>query len=144
MKLRRLYGAGPAHLLAAVASFAVAAWALSRVLGLLSDPVRFLAWLAGAIVAHDLVLFPVYTALGLVTARVVAGPALNHLRVPILLCALSLLVWFPLILHRNPAGYMRASGMSADVYLERWLLLSAALLVGSAVILALRRRGLRQ
>jgi hypothetical protein len=106
--------------------------------------VRFVAWLAGAIVAHDLVLFPIYTALGLVVARVVAGAALNHLRVPILLCALALLVWFPLILRKRPAGYMRATGMSADVYLERWLLLSAALLVGSAVILALRRRGLRQ
>ena len=144
MKPLRLYGAGPEHLLAAIASFAVAGWALARVLGLLSDPVRLVAWLAGAIVAHDLVLFPLYTALGLVVARVAPVPALNHLRVPILLCALALLVWFPLILRKSPAGYMRASGMSADVYLERWLLLSAALLVGSAVILALRRRGLRQ
>ena len=39
---------------------------------------------------------------------------------------------------------MRASGLSADGYLDRWLLLSAALLLASAFAFALRLRGLRQ
>lgn len=150
--IRRRYGAGPLHVLLALASFALAGWALARVLGTLSDPVRFAVWFAGAIVAHDLLLFPLYSLAGVVAGRALAGPAptalraaaLNHLRVPVLLSGLMLLVWFPLVLRKNPAGYMRASGLSADVFLDRWLLLSAALLLASALAFALRMRRLRQ
>ena len=137
--IRRRYGAGPLHLLLALSSFALAGWAVARVLGTLS-------------VAHDLLLLPLYSLAGLAAGRALAGPAptplrtaaLNHVRVPVLLSALMLLVWFPLILRKNPAGYMRASGLSADVFLDRWLLLSAALLMASALAFALRMRRLRQ
>jgi hypothetical protein len=142
----------PVRILVALASFAIAGWALWQAVGTLSDPWRFAIWLAGAIVAHDLLLLPLYSLLGAVAGRAVAGEpptalrvaALNHLRVPLLLSGLMLLVWFPLIAQRSPAGYMRASGMSVDVYLERWLLLSGALLLASAFAFALRLRGLRQ
>jgi hypothetical protein len=142
----------PLRILVALASFAIAGWALWRVLGTLSDPWRFAIWFAGAIVAHDLLLLPLYSLLGAVAGHAVAGEpptalrvaALNHLRVPLMLSGLMLLVWFPLIAQRNSAGYMRASGLSADVFLERWLLLSAALLLASALAFALRLRGLRQ
>jgi hypothetical protein len=53
-------------------------------------------------------------------------------------------VWFPLILEEGGAGYMRVSGMPTDVYLGRWLLLSAALFAGSAFLFAVRVRRLRQ
>ena len=132
------------HLLLALASFSVAAWAFARVLGTLSDPARFVAWFAGAIVAHDLVLLPLYSIVGVAAGRLLAGPALNHLRVPALLSGLMLLVWFPLILRQNPAGYRRVSGLSVDVFLDRWLALSAALALGSALAFVLRKRRLRQ
>ena len=142
----------PVRILVAFAGFAIAGWALWRALGTLSDPWRFAIWLAGAVVAHDLLLLPLYSLLGIVAGRAVAGElptalrvaALNHLRVPLLLSGLMLLVWFPLIAERNPAGYARASGLSADVFLDRWLLLSAALALASALAFALRLRRLRQ
>jgi len=77
------------------------------------------------------VLLPLYSALGAVAAGGIARgatgssplrlAALNHLRVPVLLSGLMLLVWFPLVLERDPASFARANGLSTDVYLERWL-----------------------
>jgi hypothetical protein len=148
---RSRFGAGPLYVLLALASFALAGWALARVLGTVSDPARFVVWFAGAIVAHDLVLFPLYAAMLAIAGRAIADgeprrlrlAALNHLRVPVALSAILLLVWFPLISRKSERGYMSASGMSTDVYFQRWLLLSAVLLLGSALILAVRVRGLR-
>jgi hypothetical protein len=146
------YGAGPLHLLAALATFAVAAYALSRSFDLLRDPARMLVWLGGGIVAHDFVLLPFYSLVGLLAAAALLRPgarpsrlrlaALNHLRVPALLSALLALVWFPLIAGMGSATFMRASGLSNDVYFERWLLLSVALFTASALGFALRARGL--
>jgi hypothetical protein len=152
MSIRVRYGAGPLHLLLALASFAVAGWALSRVLGILSDPTRFVIWFTGSIVAHDLVLFPLYSLLGFVAGRTLLGggpgalriAALNHLRVPAILSGVFLLVWFPLIFEKGKRGYMNASGMSTQVYMERWLLLSAALFGLSALVFALRVRSLTE
>ena len=141
MSWRQRYGAGPGHLLLAVATFAVAGWAVARALGTLSDPTRFAAWFVGAIVAHDLVLFPLYTLLGVLLAR---GAVVRHLRVPAFLSAVPLLVWFPLVFALNAGGFTRASGLSADVYLGRWLLLSAALFAAAALAFALRARRLGQ
>ena len=62
------------HLALALASFAVAGWAIARVLGTLSQPTRFVAWFAGAIVAHDLVLLPLYSLLDRVLWKSVHGP----------------------------------------------------------------------
>jgi hypothetical protein len=149
---RRRYGAGPLHLVVAIVSFALAGYALSRVFGEVSSPLRFFIWFGGAIVAHDLLLFPLYALLGLLVVRATRATdpsdrlrvaALNHLRVPLLLSGLSLLVWFPLVLGRAEPTYMAASGLSNDVYLGRWLLLSGALFLGSAIVFALRFRGLR-
>ena len=99
-------------------------------------------------------LLPLYSALGAVAAGGIARgatgssplrlAALNHLRVPVLLSSLMLLVWFPLVLERDPASFARANGLSTDVYLERWLGLTAVLLIGSALIFALRARRLGQ
>jgi hypothetical protein len=152
IRLRAAYGAGPLHLLAVLATFAVAGYALSRSFDLLDDPARMLVWLGGGIVAHDLVLLPFYSLLGLLAAAALLRPgdspsrlriaALNHLRVPALLSGLLALVWFPLIAGKGSGTFMRASGLSNDVYLERWLLLSAAMFAASAVVFAARARGL--
>jgi hypothetical protein len=151
-RFRERYGAGPIHLLAVAASFAVAGYALSRALDLTRNPDRIVIWLGGSIAAHDLILFPVYALLGAIAAgAIVAGrtrsrlriAALNHLRVPALLSALLLLVWFPLIADKGERSFMRVSGLSKDVYFGRWLTITAVLFAGSALLFAIRLRRLR-
>jgi len=151
MRFRYEYGASPVHLLAAIASFLIAAWALSQALEVLSSPGRFLIWLGASIVAHDLILLPLYSAVGAAAVGTIARgrtririAALNHLRVPALLSGLALLVWFPLVLGTGDSTFTSASGLSNEIYLERWLALSAVLFAGSALGFALRARGLRR
>jgi hypothetical protein len=152
-RFRDRYGAGPVHLLAVVATFVVAGYALQRALELTSNPDRIVIWLGGSIVAHDLLLFPAYALLGVIAAGIVAPAdhrdrlriaALNHLRAPALVSGLLLLVWYPLVAGPADRGFMRLTGLSKDVYLERWVLLSLALFAGSAAIFALRLPGLRR
>lgn len=146
--LRARYGAGPLHLVAVIASFAVATYAFLEIAerpGLLS----FAIWFAGAVVAHDLIAFPLYSLLGLIAGGAsraggeLGRRTLNHVRVPALLSALAFVVWFPLILRVSAETYADASGRSADPYLARWLLLTAALFAGSGLLLAFRQRRAR-
>jgi hypothetical protein len=148
---RREYGAGPLHLVAVAASVAIAAYALAQVFDVVSDPMRVVLWLLGAIVAHDLVLFPLYALLGAIAGGALVPDArrsrlriaaLNHLRAPALASGLLLLVWFPLIAAEAPGTYMRATGLDVAVYLDRWLLATAVLFGGSALLFALRVRRL--
>ena len=150
---RQRYGAGPLHLLALLASFAVVAYALSRSLELTSNPERLLLWMGGSIVAHDFVLLPLYATLGVIAAVALLPSgggsrlriaALNHLRFPALASGLLLLVWYPLIGGPAERTFMRNSGLTKDVYLDRWIILSAALFALSAAVFALRYRGLRR
>jgi uncharacterized membrane protein len=150
---RERYGAGPLHLLAVVLTFVVAAYALERALELTSNPDRIVIWLGGSIVAHDLLLFPLYALAGvLVAAALLPGnrrdrvriAALNHLRLPALMSGLLLLVWYPLVAGPADRGFMRVTGLSKDAYLQRWLLLTAALFAVSAAIFALRLPRLRR
>jgi uncharacterized membrane protein len=152
-RFRDCYGAGPLHLLAILSSFAVAAYGLRRALELTSNPDGIVVWLGGSIVAHDLLLFPVYALAGvLLAAALLSGrprdrvriAALNHVRTPALLSGLLLLVWYPLVAGPADGSFTRLTGLSKSVYLERWLLLTAALLAGSAAIFALRLPGLRR
>jgi hypothetical protein len=152
-RFRERYGAAPIHLLAVLASFAVAGYALSRALDLTRNPDRIVIWLGGSIVAHDLILFPVYALLGAITVAAIVGTrtrsrlriaALNHLRVPALLSGLLLLVWFPLIADKGARSFMRVSGLSKDVYFGRWLTITAVLFAGSALLFAIRFRRLRR
>ena len=152
-RLRAAYGASPIHLLAMLATFAIAAYALSRALDNTGNPDRILLWLGGSIVAHDLILFPLYALLGTLAAGVLVPDArrsrvrlavLNHLRFPALASGLLLLVWFPLVGDKADRTFMRATGLSNDVYFERWLLLSAALFAASAAVFAARLPHLRR
>jgi hypothetical protein len=152
-RFRERYGAGPLHLLAVLLCFAIAAYALQRALGLTSNPDRIVLWLGGSIVAHDLLLFPVYALLGVLASGVllpgggrdrVRIAALNHVRLPALLSGLMLLVWYPLVAGPADRGFMRLTGLSKDVYFDRWLLLTAALFGASAAIFALRLPSLRR
>jgi len=70
--------------------------------------------------------------------------ALNHLRVPVLLAGLALLVFFPLILRTGESSFTAANGLTPDVYLGRWLALTAVLLIGSLLVFCIRLPRLRR
>lgn len=142
-RLGQRYGERPLHLIAAIATFAIAAYALLEVAER-PAPVSFAVFFAGAIVAHDLISFPLYSALNLIAGRVSParlGPAtINYVRVPALLSGFAFVVWFPLILGLDTALYEGAVGRAPADYLGRWLALTAALFAGSGLVLALRAR----
>ena len=149
-RFRSAYGGSPLHLLAVLASFAIAGYAFLRIVESPSA-LGTLVWFAGAAVAHDLIAFPLYSALNLIAHRTVEGPddaweerrrvpLINHIRIPAFLSALALLMFFPLILGLDATNYEKDAGLSGDVFLTRWLGLCAALFLGSAVIYAVRLR----
>jgi hypothetical protein len=149
-RFRSLYGDSPLHLLAVLASFAIAGYAFLRIVEHPSA-LGTLVWFGAAAVAHDLIAFPLYSALNLVAQRGVEGPGdaweerrrvplINHLRIPAFFSALALLLFFPLILGLSAANYEKDTGLSPDVFLARWLGLCAALFLSSAVIYAVRLR----
>jgi len=152
-RFRYEYGDSPLHLLAAVVAFVVSAWAFVQVFGAVGKPENVVKWFVGALLLHDAVFFPLYAALGALVAWVLLRggrrdrlrvAALNHLRVPAILSALAFLVWYPMILAKSNPGFERTTGLTKDVYLGRWLLLCAALFAGSALLFAIRARGLRE
>ncbi|WP_237322259.1 hypothetical protein [Streptomyces sp. JJ36] len=127
----------------ALASFALTGYAGVRLLGG-DDPLGVVLWFAGAAVLHDLVLLPLYASadrlLQALPPRRRAGAApvwLNHVRVPVLVSGLLLLVWYPLVLMRAER-YERYTTLSDDGYPVRWGLLTAGLFAASAVLLAVR------
>ncbi len=141
----RWYGAGPLHLLVLLASFALAGYAAIRFVP--ANPVGVAAWFVGAVVCHDLALLPLYSLLDLGAAAVLrhqpaslpSRSSINYLRVPAVLSGLLFLVFAPLIL-RLPPGFGRITGRPVTPYLSHWLLVTAALFVGSALLLAWRLR----
>lgn len=149
---KKRYGATPLHLLSALASFAVAGYAVIQ-LGKLGPLGNATFWFLGAIVAHDLVLLPLYSLVQRIACRVTHADSarglpgtrtpprvllINHLRVPVIASGLLFLLFFPSILERND-GYVGATGLAADVYLGRWAALTAALFVLSGLLYAIRR-----
>lgn len=140
---RRWYGAGPGHLVVILVNVAISGYALTRIVGV-SRWGEILAWLGGAIVLHDFVLFPLLLV-GDWTARQAAEeaprsrvPVLNHIRLPIVVSALLLVVFFPLVLRLRAQAYSITTGLSVDPYLWRWLGITVALLAGSAALYAVR------
>ena len=141
MKAR--YGASPLHLLAHLAALALAAWALLQALQL-GGADRIVLWLVGAVVLHDLVLWPAYTTLDRLARRGRPAAWANYVRVPVGLSALLLLVFFPVMCGKGEASYTRVSGADWEGYAARWLLVSAALFLASgALYLARSRAGSR-
>lgn len=149
----------PVRLLLLACSFVITGYAGVRLLS--GDWTGILIWFVGAAVLHDLVLLPVYgwidRALSAVARRrgSVSGPGsrsarppssearINHVRVPLMLSGLLLLVWFPLILRRVD-HFERDTALDPDVFLPRWLLITAGLFVASALwfaVSAWRGRG---
>jgi len=100
--------------------------------------IRLFVWFAGAVIAHDLILYPLYALVdrGLVSTLPVR--AINYIRVPAMLAGLLLLVWWPLITGHPQAQYRAATAMSTSPYLGRYLLVVAVLFGGSALLYATR------
>ena len=135
--LRARYGATPLHLLAHVALFALAAWALLQVFGVLEAGRNVVIWLLGAVVLHDLVLLPAYGTLDRLAARATRA-AVNYVRVPAGLSLLLLLVFFPVISGKGGGAFRNASGLRYEGYLGRWLLATGLLFAASGAVYLLR------
>ncbi|MEJ8279681.1 hypothetical protein [Pseudonocardia spirodelae] len=143
MRFRRLYGAGPGHLLVLLAGFAVAGYAAQL---LLDDPsaLRILVWFVAVAVVHDLVLFPLYSAADRVVTTVSGRvrrarvPVVNHVRLPLMGAGLTLLVFLPGIIRQGEETHLAATGFDQQPYLGSWLLLVAVLAGVSALLYLLR------
>lgn len=149
-RMRSLYGNSPLHLLAVIASFAIAGYGFFRIVGSPSA-LGTVAWFLGAALAHDLLAFPLYSGLNLIAHHTLVGrgkepagrwkvPAINHIRIPAVLSALALLLFFPQNLGLDSANYEKDTGQSPDFFFGRWLGLTAVLFLGSALIYAVRLR----
>lgn len=149
-RMRRSYGAHPLHLLSLIACFALAGFAVLQAShGPL--PLRMAIWFAGAVIGHDLLLFPLYALAdrGLSTSVprrrgrfLTPAGTVNYIRVPVMMSGLLLLLFFPVILRKSEGPYGAASGLDQSPYLARWLLLTGVAFTLSAVLYALRRRKL--
>ncbi len=138
-RLRGVYGSGPLHLIAILASFAIAGYAVVR---LADSPKRWelLLWFLGAVALHDLVLFPLYTLLDRLAQGRRPHAAVIYLRVPALVSGVLLLVSAGLVFSTAPRAYAAATGLQPTPYLERWLAITAVLFLASGVLYALRAR----
>ena len=154
---RRHYGASPLHLLAFIASIAVTGIAVK---GWLDEPaisIRYiLIWFVGAIIAHDMIVLPLYSALdrlALASSRrsderrappsfseqeaakppAPRSPGWVYVRIPLILSALLLLVFGAEILREGNATFHLASGNNQDVYLSRYLIVVGVLFLLSGL-----------
>ena len=136
----------PLQLLLLACSFALAGYAGVRLLA--DDWLGVALWFVGAALLHDLVLLPLYAMVdrGVVRAFGAAGhrERTMYVRVPAALSALLLLVWFPLISGQMDRRYRMATGLPADGFLARWLLITAVLFAGSALLFLSRLLRLRR
>lgn len=148
-RLRELYGSGPVHLLTMLAGFALLGY-----LVVTAEPSTLLkpegswwksmaVWFAGAIVFHDLVLFPIYALadrlLGMAARpRPARVPARNYLRVPALGSGLILLIFLPNIIEQGAQKYFEDTGLTQEPFLGRWLMLTSAMFAVSALVYSIR------
>lgn len=142
VRRRRVPLGSPLQLLLLLCSFALAGYAGVRLLA--DDWFGVALWFVGAALVHDLVLVPLYAGVDRLLVRGFAAAGrrerVGYVRVPAALSGLLLLVWFPLISGAVDERFRSATGRSADVYLGHWLLVTAALFAGSALLLAARVR----
>ncbi|MGI8430135.1 MAG: hypothetical protein ACR2OB_12745 [Solirubrobacteraceae bacterium] len=148
-RFRRLYGATPLHLIALIASLLLAGAGVAGWLDSYTAPdeKRILVWLLGAILAHDLILLPLYSLLDRVAfgsrhdrrpgPPLESAPGWVYVRVPALLSGLIFLVFFPEILVLGNQTFNVASGLHQNVYLTRYLITCGALFAFSGLAYAL-------
>ena len=107
-----------------------------------------LVWFLAAVVVHDLLLFPLLAATDRILVQRLPGPSddsarvplLNHVRVPLLAIGLTFLLFFPGILEQGASSYRAATGQTQEPFLQRWLWLSAVIVLASALVYGVRAR----
>ncbi|HEY2191053.1 MAG TPA: hypothetical protein VGH76_01955 [Actinomycetospora sp.] len=146
---RHLYGENPLHLLAMLGCFALVGYVVSFVFPGPSA-LALGIWFAGAVIAHDLVLYPLYALADrpLVIARRARRrtvprrpplvPAINHVRVPVLGSAVLGLIYLPTITRHGEDAFRFTAGLDMAGIYRHWLLITGVLFLGSAVVYALR------
>jgi hypothetical protein len=148
-RFRYEYGAEPLHLLATLASLAIVAYAFLRIFENPSTG-AVLLWLAGAIVFHDFLALPLYSAFlrvaeestdATVRPRRRGLLTLNHVRVPAALSLLLLLVSLGLVFQLDEQRFQLTTALDTDRYLGNWLLITGVLFALSGLLYALRLRG---
>ena len=156
-RFRAVYGSNPLHLLTFIAGFALFGYVLATIKpSTLWNPNTWwqsiLVWFAAAIIAHDLVLFPIYAMLDrilfagsrLQRRPVTSVPVLNYVRIPAMGAALTLLVFLPGIIQQGAPVYAAATGQTQEPFLGRWLLLTAAMFAVSAITYGVRLAAARR
>ena len=147
-----IYGSHPLHLLTMVSGFGLLGYILATFKpATLWNPGTWwqsiAVWFAAAVVAHDLLFFPLYAlADRVLSARISRRPAHSHpkvivrnyIRVPALGAGLTLLIFLPGIIEQGGPTYQAATGQTQQPFLGRWLLLTAAMFAVSAIIYATR------
>jgi hypothetical protein len=159
----RLYGDRLFHLILVLAALALGAYTV-LVLGVgnLFNPVvwwqSIAVWFVVAVIGHDLILFPLYALadrlLLLPRVRIPRAAAedrrgeaqhtsrhislTNYLRIPTLAAGLLLLLFLPGIIEQGAPTFRAATGLTQAHYLSRWLLLTAALYLASALCYVVR------
>lgn len=140
-RFSRRYGSSPWHLVAVLGCLLVTGYAVSRLrddAGLL----KITLWFVGAAVVWDLVAGPLLALADRLLRPLRARPRrvglLNHVRVPALLSGLLLVVWAPVIFQRSEQVYRLKAGLTQNVYLERWVAITAVLVALSALVYAVR------
>ena len=135
----KAYGANPAHLLTMLSGFALLGYTLVTI----TPSASIAVWFVAAVVAHDFVLYPLYTladrALATRQNRRPEVAARNYIRVPALAAGLTLLIFLPGIIEQGAPVYQAATGQTQQPFLGRWLLLTAVLFGISAIAYATRR-----
>jgi hypothetical protein len=133
------YGGGPGHLLASIASLAIAAAAVIGWTQRPKDLMSVLIWFVAAFLLHDLVLLPIYTVADRFTLGFLPIRATVYVRVPALISALVLAVVFPTVLGYGGRSAYNLTGIHEHGYFERWLVLTGVLFALSGLAFALRR-----
>ena len=154
----RLDGERLFHLIVVLAALALGGYAIS-VLGVrnLFNPTvwwqSIAVWFAVAVIGHDLILFPLYALADRLLPRRRRAPkdrdgatqrpprhipVTNYLRMPTLAAGLLLVMFLPGIIEQGAGTYQAATGQTQAPYLSRWLLLTAAFYLASALCYAVR------
>ena len=153
VRFRSCYGATPLHLLGMLLSFALVGYVVATLgVSALLNPTTWwksiLVWFLGAVVLHDLVLFPLYALADRAVHRVSRALAARHphrpvrvsphnyLRLPALAAGLLFVLFFPGIIEQGAASYQRATGQTQAPFLHRWLVLVLVIFVVAALAYA--------
>ncbi len=135
--IRRLYGANPLHFVGHLLAFALIGYAAVQITGIRAAS-NMAVWLVGAVLLHDVVLWPLYSGADRAGSRLLGG-AVNYVRVPLGLSLLLVLVFVSTLLNKGDGTYMRVAGRGWEGYVRSWLLVTAGLFVVSGVVYLVRR-----